>query len=129
MLSAITTGSRAASHATRLRFRNASLKRRLGREQDHDLVDVRGERLLAPLVGAEEEVAARADALDRALRGAGEAHLDEVAAGGVLALALARADDLAAVGELHQELAPEIGDDAAFDDDRLARARGGSSSG
>ena len=98
-------------------------ERRLGREQDHDLVHVRGERLLAPLVGAEEEVAARADALDRALRGAGEAHLDEVAAGRVLALALARADDLAAVGELDQELAPEVRDDAALDDDLLFRSR------
>ena len=119
----MTTGSRAASQATRLRLRNASLKRRLGREQDHHLVDVGGEHLLAPLVGAEEEVAARADALDRALRGAGEAHLDEVAAGRVLALALARAHHLAAVGELHQELAPEVGDDAALDDDRSLRSR------
>src|SRR5690348_18096649 len=38
---------------------------RLRREQDHDLVDVRGERLLAPLVGAVEQVPAGADALDR----------------------------------------------------------------
>ena len=37
----------------------------------------------------------------------------------VLALALARAHDLAAIGELDQELAPEIGDHAAFDDDLL----------
>ena len=36
-----------------------------------------------------------------------------------LLLALARAHDLALVGELHQELAPEIGDDAALDDDLL----------
>ena len=33
--------------------------------------------------------------------------------------ALARAHDLAAVGELDEELAPEIGDDAALDDDLL----------
>jgi hypothetical protein len=88
---------------------------RLGGEENHHLVDVGGDRLLFPLVGAVEKVAAGADALDRSLRGAGEAHLDEIAAGRVLALALAGADDLAPVGEFHQELAPEIGDDAAFD--------------
>ena len=93
--------------------------RRLGGEQDDYLVHVRGERLLAPLVGAEEEVPPRADAFDRALRGAGHAHLDEVAACRVLALALARAHDLAAVGEFHQELAAEVRHDAALDDDLL----------
>ncbi len=54
-----------------------------------------------------------------ALRAPGEAHLDEVAAGGVLALALARADQLALVGELHQELAAEVRHDAPLDDDLL----------
>ncbi len=93
--------------------------RRPRREEDHHLVDVRGERLLAPLVGAVEEVPARAHALDRALRVPGEARLDEVAAGGVLLPALARADDLAAVGELHEELAAEIGDHPSLDDDLL----------
>jgi hypothetical protein len=82
-----------------------------GREQDHHLVDVGGEHLLFHWSERKRQVPARADALDRALRGSGEAHLDEVAAGRVLALALARAHDLAAVGELDQELAPEIGDD------------------
>src|SRR6185312_8023263 len=92
---------------------------RLGREEDHHLVHVRREGLLVPLVRAVEEVPARAEALDGALRSAREPHLDEVAARRVLLLALARADDLPAVGELDQELAPEIRDDPPLDDDLL----------
>src|SRR5262249_47501080 len=92
---------------------------RARREQDHHLVHVRGKRLLAPLVRAVEKVSPRAELLDGALRVPGEPDDHEIAAGRVLALALARADDLALVRELHEEFAAEVRDDASFDDDLL----------